>query len=296
MRISRRTPAKINLFLDVLSRRADGYHDIRSVFLPLAGLTDTVELEVGTGGGLHVCCDAPGVPDGETNICWRAAEVFRAEARVEPAWRVEIRKRIPVAAGLGGGSSDAACLLRMLNHAHGSPLPPERMHELAVRVGADVPFFLEPRPSLAEGTGERLAPVACGRPLPLLLVNPGFPVSAAWAYQHMGSASRSAAPPVARLLKALAAGDLPRVADLAHNALEYAVRRKFPLLDLIGEALKEHGCLAAFVSGSGPTMVGVFASRPAAEAACALRARFGPRTWVFVGDGGELPAGWEAGG
>lgn len=295
MRSSRTAPAKINLFLDVLGRRADGYHDIRTVFLPLSGLTDTVELDARADAGISVSCDAPGVPDGETNTCWRAAELFRAEAGLEASWRVEIRKRIPVSAGLGGGSSDAACLLRMLNRVHGFPLPSARLRELAGHVGADVPFFLDPQPALAEGTGDRLLPVACGCPLPLLLVNPGFPVSAAWAYQHIASSRRPPSPPVADLLDALAAGDIAGVAGSAYNALEYAVRRKFPLLDLIGEALEEHGCLAAFVSGSGPTMVGLFASRPTADVVCALRARFGPRTWTFVGDGGALPGGWGSG-
>lgn len=275
-------PCKINLYLDVLGRRADGYHEIVTVFLPLPAPSDDVEVRPAEPGRLRVVCPHRGVPEGPGNLCWRAAAEFAREAGLEPGWEIVVSKRIPVAAGLGGGSSDAAAVLRLLAQLVPGVLNGDRLRSVAARLGADVAFFLDPRPALGRGIGEVLTPVACGGPLDVVLVNPGFPVSAAWAYAHRGRVPVPPAPPVEGLLGALARGSVEDIARLAYNALEHAVLDKFPLLRMLQASLVEQGCLCAHVSGSGPTVYGICPEGAAAAAADALRRQYGETVWVCV--------------
>jgi 4-diphosphocytidyl-2-C-methyl-D-erythritol kinase len=283
--------AKINLYLDVVGRRRDGYHEIATVFMPLVAPADAITLIVGTPGELTVTCAHPGVPEGPENLCWKAAAAFAQEAGLEPAWRLAIEKRIPVAAGLGGGSSDAAAVLLALDRQYPGAVPAGRLAGLAARLGADVPFFLRPAPALGRGIGELLTPVACGRRLELVLANPGFPVSAAWAYAHRGRVPVPAAPSLEDLLGALAGGDPAAVARLTYNALEYAVLDKFPLVRLLREALLAQGCLGAHVSGSGPTVYGICPAGAGAAIAARLGALYGTAVWVCATTSAASPAG-----
>jgi 4-diphosphocytidyl-2-C-methyl-D-erythritol kinase len=292
-------PAKINLYLDILGRRPDGYHDIRTVFLPLPELADTLALETGAPG-IRLACDNPEVPADARNLVWKAAEAFAVAVGVVPAWSFRLEKRIPAAAGLGGGSSDAAAALAGLNRLHGGKLPPETLRTLAAKLGADVPVFLnretgntgsgEPRlilaPTAAIGTGvgEILEPLPPVRPLSLVLVNPLFPVATVWAYKNAGLVPRPAAPPVEGLLAALAdsATPLASVASGTCNALEHAVCRKFPLLAMLRETLLELGCLAAHVSGSGGTVYGISPPGRQEEIRAAIAARMEMPLWTFA--------------
>lgn len=282
---------KINLYLDVVGRRSDGYHEIVTVFMPLAAPTDVISLAPGDPGELRVTCGHPGVPDGPENLCWKAAAAFAAEADLEPAWRLAIEKRIPVAAGLGGGSSDAAAVLRALERRYPGAVAPGRLAALAASLGADVPFFLHPQPALGRGIGEVLTPVACGQRLELVLVNPGFPVSAAWAYANRGRVPVPAAPPLADVLAALVGGDTAAVAALTYNALEHAVLDKFPFVRLLQAALLEHGCLCAHVSGSGPTVYGLCQAGAGPAVATQLSTHYGAAVWVCATTSAAVPAG-----
>ena len=272
--------AKINLYLEVVGLRLDGYHDIATVFLPLLEPTDRLTLTPAPDGMLTVHCDCPDVPPGPGNLCWRAATAFAEAAGLEAAWQVELEKRIPIAAGLGGGSSDAAAVLRLLMQLYPGALSVARLAQVAAALGADVPFFLEPRPALGQGMGERLSPIPCALGLDVVLANPRFPVSAAWAYGNRTRVPSPPAPPLAELLAALAAGDLEGVARLTYNALEYAVLDKFPLLPLLQEALLAAGCLCAHVSGSGPTLYGLCRTGAAPAIVARLRDDFGPALWL----------------
>ncbi len=239
-------PAKINLQLKVTARRPDGYHELQISFLPLLELCDEIELEF-KPDQLRVRCAGSGVPQDGDNICGRAACAYLLAARIPCEWIFTIHKKIPVAAGLGGGSSDAAAVLRMLNR-HYQALSEEKLFELAAGLGADVPFFLNPRPASATGVGEKLVPLDFKLPeLPLLLVNPAFPVSAAWAYRHLD-------PVLIGPGKPLHGGSLDEIAAQVRNDLEFAVIEKFPLLRMIRRTMFEQGAAAACVSGSGPTM------------------------------------------
>ncbi len=239
-------PAKINLRLKVTARRVDGYHELETVFLPLSEPADLVELTI-VPGGLSFSCSEPSL-GGDDNLCCKAAKLYSAASGIAPEWRFHLTKNIPVAAGLGGGSSDAAAVLRLLNRRY-QALSGEELAAMALRLGADVPFFLDPRLALATGVGEKLTPLKMEIPnMSLLLVNPGFPVSAAWAYRHLDPATIGPAPEAGENL----------LADI-YNDLEPAVLAKFPILVHLKELLLECGATTACMSGSGPTFFALFA-------------------------------------
>jgi len=255
-------PAKVNLYLKVVRRRPDGYHDLCTIFQPVTCPADELTLEPSATPG--ICLSVPGHPEleGEGNLIHKAAVRFAELAQIHPAWHFTLTKRIPMAAGLGGGSSDCAAALTLLNRLHPA-LAPRQLAELARSLGADVPFFLTPVPSIAEGIGEKLTPLA-GTPetLPIVIVNPVFPVSAAWAYKHLAPETIGPAAPE-RLLEALKARDLPALGAALHNDLAPALLVKFPLLRMLLDAGRSFGALGGIVSGSGSSCF--FLARDAAH-------------------------------
>jgi 4-diphosphocytidyl-2-C-methyl-D-erythritol kinase len=270
----------------VVGRRADGYHDLVTVMQPLS-LADEL---IATPGGeaLSFTCDHPEVPSGPENLVYRAALQFQEEAGLKVAAHLELRKRIPVAAGLGGGSSDAAGALKALNLMYGYPLDASRLSALAARLGADVPFFLGPGPAVGRGIGTELSPVS----LPAynyLLLNPGVPLSTRWVYENLDLAKLTEAP-------VPAAWDPEHPERWVHNDLgEVAIRRLPELaawLDLVSQA----GAISQSISGSGPTIFGLFPTWEAAwEAARTLRPSF--RGWLAVAQGltgREIDDTWES--
>ena len=261
--------SKINLYLRVTGRRADGCHNIETLFLPLASPSDRVEVDFAAAPGLSLDCGAPAL-SGSSNLAYRAAELYAAESGIAPSWKIFLEKRIPVAAGLGGGSADAAAVLTLLERRFGA-LGAERLKRMALRLGADVPFFLYRSPMVGRGVGDELTPL--GEPLPklyILLVNPGFPVSAKWAYRHC-TAGAGDEPALERLLAALAAHDLDATAANIRNDLAPALWKKFPLLGVIRDELAELGAVATEVSGSGSTLFSLF---PDGEALAAAERNF----------------------
>lgn len=269
------TPAKINLHLEVLDKRSDGYHDIATLFYPIAWLNDDVCLEIiePSTGSIEVLCDIPDVPDGESNICHAAAAKFAETAGIAPSWRITITKRIPVAAGLGGGSSNAAATLKLLND-NARRLDDREIREIALSVGADVPFFLDPKPSIGRGLGELLEPVEPGTDLNVLLINPRFPVSAAWAYQNL---KRSSITEItledSPILSAFRSGRLEMMPKIIRNDLAPALLEKFPLLQIIMSELEETGAVSIGISGSGPTLFAIFADCDSLKNAAAKLAK-----------------------
>lgn len=268
-----RAPAKVNLGLRVLGRRPDGYHELESLFLPL-DLADEVEVQEGPEPGvaleLEGACD--GVPADGSNLAARAARAFAEAAGLAGGVRIRLRKRIPAAAGLGGGSSDAGAVLRTLAARHPERLSPERLRSLALGLGADVPFFLDPRPARVTGIGERIEAVEGIPSLALLLASPGTPLSTAEVFRAWDALapastprSRPSGPSWLRGPSSLAAW----VADGAANDLEPAAVRLCPAIARVRESLREAGALAVGLSGSGPTLFGLFPSRTAAERAAA---------------------------
>jgi 4-diphosphocytidyl-2-C-methyl-D-erythritol kinase len=280
-------PAKVNLYLKVLARRQDGYHDLVTVMQPLT-LAD--ELRVTPEQGLTLHCRHPQVPSGAQNLVWRAAEKFGAATGWEPQVHIELVKKIPVAAGLGGGSSDAAGTLLALNELTGSPLDTRALHGLAAELGADVPFFLEPGPAVGRGIGTLLSPLDLP-PYWYVLLNPGVAISTAWVYSQLdlNALARAGAP-------------LPEAWDGEHpeewvaNDLETVTLRRYPELREFLAGLSRAGARAQGMSGSGPTLFGLFHEAEAAQdAAAQLRQNFSG--WITVTRGltrAEGEAGWES--
>ncbi|MBW2281721.1 MAG: 4-(cytidine 5'-diphospho)-2-C-methyl-D-erythritol kinase [Deltaproteobacteria bacterium] len=257
-------PAKLNLGLRILDRRPDGYHEIETVFVPLR-LFDELEIEASPEPGIHLECDDPALPLDGRNLAVRAAERTSAALGVEPAWAIRLRKRIPVAAGLGGGSSDAAAVILGLEELAGTALDSRVRAELARGLGADVPFFLDPRPAVGRGVGDRLEPIPDVPELSWLLVRLPFGISTAEAYQ---SASRELTLPrrgssIAALLGPSGAVGSPE------NDLETFAVRGHPEIEQARRALLEEGARAAGMSGSGPTVYGLFDDTEAARAVAA---------------------------
>ena len=262
-------PAKINLFLRVTGRRPDGYHTL-SMLMQKLDLRDELVLER-AASGIELRCPGGGAPEGPENLAFRAADLFLARAGLDFGLRVTLKKRIPAAAGLGGGSSDAAAVLRGLNVLCGAPLDAKTLAALALELGADVPFFVHPAPAaLAEGVGEILTPVEPLRGMTVLLVNPGFAVSTAWAYRNL---DLTVAPPNDNFAGFPAGGQALNHAPV--NDLEPVVTARHPVVAELKAGLLREGATAALMSGSGPTVFGLFPNpERAAEAARALRNRF----------------------
>lgn len=285
MTLTRQSPCKINLLLNVLGRRADGFHALETVLQPIP-VCDTLEF-TRAPAGVQLTCSDPALATGPSNLVHRAASAFLEAAAIREGVVIRLEKRLPLAAGLGGGSSNAAVTLTALNDLFDRPLEQARLHTLAAGLGSDVPFFLEAGPALATGRGdqlERLAPFVALRGSVVLLVYPGFGVSTPWAYQELrrfpealnGQAGRARA-----LIAALQSGDLETAGRRFFNALEAPVLEKYPVLALYQEFLRERGAVAALMSGSGSTTFAVFREPAIAEqAAEAFRARFGERGWM----------------
>lgn len=264
--ITLKAPAKVNYRLDVLRKRPDGYHDLRMIMQPI-DLCDEVTIRRVADAGITVTCGVDGVPDGEGNIAWRAARALFDPAGADGGLAISILKRIPVAAGLGGGSSDAAAVLSGVNQLLGLGHSRERLMEIGTRLGADVPFFLLGGPALAEGIGERLTPLE-GIPCAwIALINPSFPVSTAWAYGQLKlSLTTNATIPYIPLFY----GALVQVAGILANDLERVTMEAHPVIGDIKEKLLAAGALGTLMSGSGPTVFGIFEDEEAARKACSL--------------------------
>ena len=254
---SRQTPGKINLFLKIKGKRPDSWHEILTLFYPIGSLSDRVELSFG-GEGIRIECPVPDVPLNEENLMAKAAKAFYAAAgRPCPGMTIRLEKNLPVAGGMGGGSSDAGAVLDLLQRHSGVALSPEKLAAAALSVGSDVPFFLNPVPSVGRGRGELLQETALPEDLPLLLIPGVFPISAAWAYRHWQDVPRSGRYDLDALLKTLSAGDYAAAGGLLCNDLEGAAVRKFPLLARFFGLLRESGG-APLMSGSGSTVFALY--------------------------------------
>jgi 4-diphosphocytidyl-2-C-methyl-D-erythritol kinase len=278
-------PAKVNLYLRVVGRRPDGYHEVVTVMQPLS-LADALTVSL-AGEGISLRCDRPELPQGEENLVWRAARRFQEETGLPQGVRLSLFKRIPVAAGLGGGSSDAAGTLLALNELAGKPLPHSHLHRLASLLGADVPFFLAREPAVGRGTGTQLSAVTL-LPYWYLLVNPGVPLSTRWVYENLDLAALPG-PPAAE------AWDPEHPETWVRNDLGTVAVKRFPELAQLLAGLNDAGAWCQGVSGSGPTLFGLFHTREAAhQAGLKLRRTF--RGWLTVArglTGPESETTWE---
>lgn len=259
--VTLKAPAKVNYLLDVIRRRPDGYHDLRMV-MQRVNLCDDIAITLTASPGITVTCGKNGVPDGPGNIAWKAARTMLDLAGTGAGVEISITKNIPVAAGLGGGSSDAATVLMGLNELLELHLSDQRLMEIGVQLGADVPFFIFKKTALAEGIGEQLQ---CMPPMPpawVLLVNPGVHVSTAWVYNNLKLTNGRE---LAKLPEFF--NSIEDVCSIFSNDLETVTIPSFPVIAGIKEKMLANGACAAMMSGSGPTVFGLFKNRESAEKA-----------------------------
>jgi 4-diphosphocytidyl-2-C-methyl-D-erythritol kinase len=264
-------PAKINLSLKILGRRNDGFHELDTLIAPIS-LYDEIRLDKGRHG-IKFRCDDPSVPQGDDNLAVRAAKAFFETTKIEPAISIELKKKIPHGAGLGGGSSDAASVLLALNELFDTKLSRETLTEMAEPIGSDVPFFLFQSAALCKGHGEMVSPVELNRELSILLLKPAFAVSTAWAYSRWQNSR-----------------EIPGIRYVAQefadqnfvNELERSVFEKFVFLaQLKMWLLSQPGVGAALMSGSGSTMFAVMRANSDTDsvAKCA-KAALDPELWT----------------
>ena len=286
MTLEKLSPCKVNLLLSVLGRRPDGFHELETVMHPVQ-YCDRLEF-TRKRSGISLSCDVPELPADSSNLVYRAAAAFLERAKISSGVAIRLEKRIPMAAGLGGGSGNAAVTLAGLNDLFGGPLPLDVLHELAATLGSDITFFLQAKPALATGRGERITELQFFPALDnayFLLIYPGFGVSTPWAYRNLARfpAALSGRPGrAARLLELLTKADLRSAAPEFYNSLEAPVLRKFPLLALLQDFLREQGAPAVLMSGSGSTTFAIVESEAAAhEFEAAVQKKFGP-LWMAV--------------
>ena len=269
--IVRQSPAKVNLFLRVLGKRSDGYHDILSLMQRIS-LCDEMSFDL-KGNGVKVICPGGLIPENKNNIAYRAAEAVLSNVSRHSGVEITINKKIPVAAGLGGGSSNAATTLVTLNEMMETRYSTKKLMQMGAKLGADVPFFIFEKTSLASGIGDRLKPVEDVPKIWFVLVNPGFGISTGDIYKNLKLG----------LTKEPIKYRMPRFVTMSHiakglyNDLEKVSLRFHPELSDIKELLTANGALGSLMSGSGPTIFGVFRNEADAKSAeCNLKeARIG---------------------
>jgi 4-diphosphocytidyl-2-C-methyl-D-erythritol kinase len=275
---------KVNLLLNILGKRPDGYHELETVIHPV-NLCDRLEFER-AANGIHLKCSDPRLPVNSKNLVFRAAALFLQSAGASEGIRIHLDKQIPVAAGLGGGSGNAAVTFLALNELFGHPLEPAKLAELAASLGSDIPFFLQSNPALATGRGEVITPLGffpALRGTYLVLAHPGFGISTPWAYEQLArfpAAVRGEIGRAQRLISLLQT-DLAAGGREFYNSLEAPALRKYPLLELFQENFRENGALGALMSGSGSTTFALARSQAAAENLVEkLKDKFGANFWT----------------
>ena len=248
--------AKINLSLDVLGTLPNGYHEVKMV-MQTVSLYDSVELTK-TDEGIELECSLRFLPTGPDNLAYRAAEAFFNETGIKGGVKIYLKKHIPVGAGLAGGSSNVAAVLTGLNRLYDARLSTRRLCELGTALGADVPYCIIGGTRLAEGIGEKLSPLP---PLPkchIVLVKPSFSISTKWVYDNIDACPDIVHPPTDKLIEALENGDLYEMCANMGNVLEDVSIAHYPVLSAVKDDLRALGAIGSQMSGSGPTVFGIF--------------------------------------
>ncbi|NLV37194.1 MAG: 4-(cytidine 5'-diphospho)-2-C-methyl-D-erythritol kinase [Clostridiaceae bacterium] len=257
--------AKINLSLDVLNKRPDGYHDLRTI-MQTVDLYDIIRLETIDSEGLELECDLDWLPLDERNTAWRAANLFVSRLKIRSGLKIKISKKIPVAAGLAGGSADAAAVLRGLNNLFSTGLDNTELGEMARQLGADVTYCISGGTKLAEGIGELLSPLPDFSGVDLVLVKPHVGVSTPWVYGNLklDDITDDDRPDTTLLRRALAQRDLDKLAAHMKNVLELVTIPRYSIVKDAKSLLMDLGALGSMMSGSGPTVFGIFPNRSSA--------------------------------
>ena len=262
--------AKLNLTLDVLGKRDDGYHDLQSVMLPIS-IRDDVEIEVGTGKPWCLTCSKEGIPTDARNLAWKAAKVYCDVMKKDPdGLEIRITKRIPSGAGLGGGSADAAAVLRALNRHYGNPLSIMALAELGAQVGSDVPFCTLCGTAMVEGRGERLRKLPDMPDCIFVVCKPDFSVSTPELYQTIDRVDIAQRPNNKAMESALMAGDLEKVAQNLCNVFDPVVTADHLELNYIKSIFNTYGSLNQQMTGSGSAVFAILTEFEYAAVVCEM--------------------------
>ena len=275
------SPAKVNFGLDVVARRPDGYHDLRMIMQTI-DLADRVKLQKTADAQIHLSCSVPGLPLDEKNLAWRAADLLYKTYDIPGGVDISLEKRIPVAAGLAGGSTNAAAVLAGMNELFDLGLSLAELQELGVRLGADVPYCLLGGTALAEGIGEVLTPLPPMPACTLVLAKPDLEVSTKYVYTHLALSDKTVHPDIEGMRRAIVEGSLAGVLSRMGNVLEDVAIPAWPQIAEIKQAMIEAGADGALMSGSGPTVFGVFADKERAHFAARKMRRRYPEAFVKV--------------
>lgn len=262
--------AKVNLTLDVLGKRSDGYHDLQSVMQTIS-IRDDVEIDVGTGKPWRLLCTWEDIPTDETNLAWKAAKVYCDAMKRDPeGLEIRIVKRIPSQAGLGGGSADAAAVLRALNRHFGSPLSILALAELGAQVGSDVPFCVVGGTAMVEGRGERLRKLPDMPDCVFVVCKPDFSVSTPELYQKIDTVAIPHRPDNQAMESALLAGDLGKIADNLYNVFDPVVTADNLELNYIKSICNSYGSLGQQMTGSGSAVFAILEDFEYAAVVCSM--------------------------
>ena len=272
---------KINLGLDVLGRRENGYHDVRMVMQTLY-LYDNVTLQKKSAPGIEIDSNLFYLPNDEDNIAWKAAKLLIDEFDIKDGIRIHLDKHIPVAAGMAGGSSNAAAVLYGMNQMFRLGLSQKELMERGVKLGADVPYCIMRGTVLAEGIGEKLTPLPPMPKCPVLIAKPAVSVSTKFVYEHLKLDENTVHPDIDAQLAALSKGDLKGVAAHMGNLLETVTIPAYPVIDEIKRCMLENGAINAMMSGSGPTVFGLFEDEGIAKKALETMRETGLAKQVYL--------------
>lgn len=276
-----RAMAKINLGLDVLGKRDDGYHDVRMV-MQTVYMYDTLDLTMRVRPGITVETNLPFLPVDKGNLVYRAAQLLMDEFDIRNGLHIRLEKHIPVAAGMAGGSSDAAAVLVGVNRMFRLGLSGSELMKRGVQVGADVPYCVMRGTVLAEGIGEKLTPLPPAPDCHVLIAKPPVNVSTRYVYEHLILGPDTVHPDIDGLLASIGSGDLPGMAAGLGNVLESVAVPAWPVIGEIKECMLENGALGALMSGSGPTVFGLYGDGSQAKRARDILRRSGKAKIVYL--------------
>ncbi len=279
--ISIKALAKINLGLDVVRRREDGYHEVKMVMQTIH-LFDRLEMKRTVSPGIHIETNLSFLPTNENNLIYKAAKLLMDEFSIDEGIFVNLQKHIPVAAGMAGGSTDAAGVLYGMNKMFDLGLTKEDLMRRGVKIGADVPYCIMRGTALAEGIGEKLTALPPMVKCPVLIAKPQISVSTKYVYENLRLSADTQHPDIDTLVEDIARKNLGKIAADMGNLLETVTIPAYPVIADIKRQMLEHGALGAMMSGSGPTVFGLFAEEDTAEAAFAAMKESGLARQVFL--------------
>lgn len=260
--------AKINLGLDVLRRREDGYHEVKMIMQTI-GLHDDLEIRKTKTPGIQVKTNLYYLPTNENNLVYKAAKLLMDEFQIQDGVSIQLKKRIPVAAGMAGGSSDGAAVLWGINQMYGLGLSMQALMERGVRLGADVPYCIQRGTALAEGIGEKLSVLPPMPKCTILIAKPGISVSTKFVYEnlHANDLKPEQHPDVDSMIEAMRQKDLGLLCSRMGNVLETVTIPAYPVINEIKRMMMDNGAIGSMMSGSGPTVFGIYDSPAAAKQA-----------------------------